>query len=70
MINRINYLTEFNKYSNYKYNKHCKWGICHAQITILSIKKELDNVFNNKELSRFYRKRHFKDYIRIKYFKR
>ena len=64
---RINYLGEFNKYTNLKYNKYCEWGINHSQITIYSIMGDFKKILDNKHLSKFYRKRYFKDYIRLKY---
>lgn len=66
---RIDYLNEYNYFTDYKYNKSCKWGINHSQIVIYTLENNINKILEDKDLSKFYRKRHFKDYIRLKYFK-
>lgn len=68
MKQRIDYLSEFDKYSNYLFHKSCEWGITHAQICILNSKGETKDILKEKKLARFYKKRYFKEYIRLKYF--
>lgn len=67
---RIEYLNEFNNYTEQKFDKSCKWGIAHSKVTIYQLENRYEMILNNKEFSRFYRKRYFKSYIRLKYLKR
>lgn len=66
---RIDYLRKFNSFTAYKFDKACRWGIAHSKISIYQLEDKYAQILNDKELSRFYRKRYFKSYIKIKYFK-
>ena len=66
---RINYLEEFNRFSKFNFNKSCMWGIAHAQITIYKLKNNMNDIFKNKYLLSFYKKRYPLDYVKLKYFK-
>ena len=68
MLQRIDYLNEFDKFSNYKFHKSCKWGVLHAESCIHTNDGNLKYFLKNKEFRKFYRKRYFKNYIKVKYF--
>ena len=67
MQQRIDYLSEFDAYTKFKFTKSCNWGISHAEICILKAQGKIKEIFSNKKLRKFYRKRYFKDYIRLRY---
>lgn len=66
---RIDYLEEFNKSTGYRFNKACNWGITHSKITIYKLSGDIDSIFKDKQLLKFYKRRYFKNYIKLKYFK-